>query len=144
MNAPDLIARDLQTATRRARRAAPFVIVVGVLISAGAWFGLSERSDDLPLVVAGLGGLVTFLGAALLASSFRSVDRHPLILTLRDRPEAIQKLVLFNVHRNNAFVAIRMEFYVTGGAKLVYQEPRERAESWLHAIFAEHPRLRSS
>jgi len=136
------VVADVVRAKRSGRRAGLVALGLAVLIVAGAMFSFAERTDDLQVVLYGLGGLVGTLGAAFVLRSFLPTDSHPLVSLLRDRIGDISRIAFFKVIRNNAFVAIRLEIEQSGGPKLVYQEPKARGEAWLEAIYRERPDLR--
>lgn len=140
----EVVLQDVQGDHQARRKAWPIPVAIGVAIAAGAWFGLASRRDDLQSILMVLGGFVVFAGVAMLVSTFRSPSAHKLVSVLRDELDSVRRLTVFNVVRNNAFVAIRIEFHLENNQRLVYSPTRQKGEAWLAALYAERPDLAKS
>lgn len=141
MRAYQVVLQRVERDHQARRKSWLIPVAIGAAIAAGAWFGLASRRDDLQSVLMVLGGCIAAAGIAMLVSTFRSPASHKLVSVLRDDIDSVIGLTVFNVIRNNAFVAIRMEFQLKGGGRMVYAPPRQTGEAWLAALYAERPDL---
>lgn len=139
----ELIQTDIEKKRPGNRKLAIGIFAVGLLLALGAYFGISGRTDDLQSVLIGLGAFVSVLGGLLMAQTFKDPANTPYVVLFRDKMQSIRSLNVYRVKRSNAFVALRMEFFLNNGKRTICQLPTAFGEKCLEAIYRERPDLQT-
>ncbi len=138
----DEILEDIKKGKAQAKKIGPIILAVGVLTAVLSAVFVTGRSDDLQVVLYGLGGLISFVGGIVLFNGLRGLKAHKLYQQLSTEPAEIHRVTPTRIIRNGVHGTTRLEFFVKGASLETYELPKEQAERWLGVLVRELPNLR--
>lgn len=138
----DEILEDIEKGKAQAKKIGPIILAVGGLTAVLSAVFVTGRSDDLQVVLYGLGGLICFVGGIVSFNGLRGLKAHKLYQQLSTAPTEIHRVTPTRIIRNGVHGTTRLEFFVKGASLETYELPKEQAQRWLGVLVRELPTLR--
>lgn len=128
------IRDDILKGKAQSKKIGPIIIAVGVATAVLSAVFVTGRSDDLQVVLYGLGGLIGFVGAIITFNGVRGLESHKLYHQISTAPQEITRVTPVRIIKNGIHGNTRLEFFNTAGKLESYELPKTMAERWLKVL----------
>ena len=131
------ILEDIHEGKAQAKKIGPILIAVGVATAVLSAVFVTGRSDDLQVVLYGLGGLIVFVGSIVTFNGVRGLSSHKLYQQLITAPQEITRVTPVRIIKNGIHGNTRLEFFNTAGKLESYELPKtmaERSQTYLRML----------